>query len=99
MTENRFDDMFIESDEALDCRYQCELDELTDLLKKELSRLTPNKTNETVYAALIALVAQASKENLDQTQLIDRIKEMGEIAIELAMKVPGFATLFQANIK
>ncbi len=93
MTENRFDDMLLVADEAIDCRYQCELDELTDLLKEELSKLTSNKTDEAVYAALIALVAQASKENLDQTQLIDRIKEMGEVAIKLAKKVPNFATL------
>jgi len=93
MTENRFDDMLLVADEAIDCRYQCELDELTELLKEELSKLTSNKTDEAVYAALIALVAQASKENLDQTHLIDRIKEMGDVAIKLAKKVPNFATL------
>lgn len=93
MAKNRFDDMFVEADEAFDCKYQNELDELTGLLKEELSLLTPNSTNEAVYAALIALVAQASKENLAQAQLIDRIKEMGEVAMKLAKKVPSFANL------
>jgi hypothetical protein len=93
MAKNRFDDMFAEADEAFDCKYQNELDELTSLLKEELSLLTPNSTNEGVYSALIVLVSQASKENLAQAQLIDRIKEMGETAIELAKKVPSFAKL------
>ena len=91
MTKNRFDDMFAEADEAFDSKYQKEMNELKGFSDEELAVLTPDTTSKDVYLALIKLVSQASKENLAQANLIDRIKEMGGIAINIAKKIPSFA--------
>lgn len=93
MAKNRFDDMFAEADEAFDSKYQKELNELRGFSEEELAVLIPDTTSKEVYSALIELVSQASKENMAQAQLIDRIKEMGEVAVKLAKKVPAFAKL------
>ncbi len=93
MTENRFDDLFGEADAAFDETYQKELGELKGMTKDEIDALCPDTTAEETYLALIALVEEASTQNLSQAQLIGRIKDLGDIAIKLAKKIPSFAKL------
>ena len=45
------------------------------------------------YDALIKVVQQASKENLSKAQLVDNIKELGDVAVKIAKKIPKFADL------
>jgi hypothetical protein len=47
-----------------------------------------------VYAQLIAVVEEASATNESQAQLKKEILEMGEIAIEIAKKIPSLSSLF-----
>ncbi|RXQ95721.1 hypothetical protein EO244_07615 [Ancylomarina salipaludis] len=93
MTSNKYDDLFSEADAAFDATYQNELAELKGMSKEEITAVCPDTTAEKTYMALIALVEKASKQNLSQAQLIERIKALGEIGIKLAMKVPSFAKL------
>ena len=52
--------------------------------------VTPTKT----YAQLIALVQRASATNLSESELRDRIVDLGDTAVSIAKKVTGLAKLF-----
>ena len=93
MTENRFNDLFAEADAAFNGKYKQELNALTGLSKEEIDAVMPGTTDLQVYSVLIKVVEKASKDNLSQAQLIANIKELGEIAVKIAKKVPQFAGL------
>jgi len=93
MTENRFSDLFAEADAAFNGKYKKELNALTGLSKEEIDSVTPGTTDLQIYSVLIKVVEKASKDNLSQAQLIANIKELGEIAVKIAKKVPQFAGL------
>ncbi len=93
MAKNRFDDMFTEAGEKFAGKYQKELNELKGFSEEELDLLLPDSDSKKKYNSLIKLVDKASKENMDQAELIDRIKNMGSIAIKLVEKLPSFAAL------
>jgi len=93
MTENRFSDLFAEADAAFNGKYKKELNALTGLSKEEIDSVTPGTTDLQIYSVLIKVVEKASKDNLSQAQLIANIKELGEIAVKIAKKVPQFADL------
>jgi hypothetical protein len=40
---------------------------------------------------LVKVVEKASKDNLSQAQLVENIKSMGNVAVQIAKKVPGLA--------
>ena len=93
MAENRFDDLFAEADAAFNGLYKKELNQLVGLSKEEIDSITPETTDLKIYAVLIKVVEKASKENLSQAQLIEDIKSLGDIAIQIAKKVPQLALL------
>jgi len=93
MTENRFSDLFAEADAAFNGKYKKELNALTGLSKEEIDSVTPGTTDLQIYSVLIKVVEKASKDNLSQAQLIANIKELGEIAVKIAKKVPQFVGL------
>ena len=66
---------------------------LRNLSPEEIDDITPDTTDQKEYERLIALVQQATQQNLDQAQLIERIKALGDIAIAIAKKVPSIAAL------
>jgi hypothetical protein len=43
---------------------------------------------------LIEVVGDASKKNMEQAELVSKIKNLGNVAIKLAKKIPGLAVLF-----
>lgn len=45
------------------------------------------------YERLIALVKEATQQNLGQAALVGRIKELGDVAIRIARRVPSLASL------
>ena len=94
MPENRFAKLFAEADAAFDGIYKKELKELTGLSKVEVDSVTPDTEDLRVYFVLIKVVEKASKENLKQSQLIEDIKELGDVAVKIAKKIPGLAALF-----
>lgn len=80
MTENR---------EAFEGEYKDELQALMGLSKSEIDAITPGTTDIETYDALITIVKEASRVNLAQAQLKQRIEELGAVAIKIAEKVPG----------
>lgn len=80
MTENR---------EAFEGEYKNEIQALMGLSKLEIDAITPGTTDIETYDALITIVKEASRVNLTQAQLKQRIEELGDIAIKIANKVPG----------
>ncbi len=80
MTENR---------EAFAGEYKDELQALMGLSKPEIDAITPGTTDIETYDALITIVKEASRVNLAQAELKQRIEELGAVAIKIAEKVPG----------
>jgi hypothetical protein len=93
MAENRFDDLFADADAAFNGLYKDELNQLVGLSKEEIDSITPETTDLKTYAVLIKVVEKASKDNLSQAQLIENINALGDVAIQIAKKVPQFAAL------
>lgn len=89
----RFSNLFAEADKAFNGEYSKELDELTGLSKDDIDSVTPDTEDLRVYSVLIKVVEQASRENKSKAELVDDIKELGDIAVKIAKKIPQFAAL------
>ena len=87
---NRFDQLFEDADAAFNGQYKDELACLTGMSKAEIDAVTPGTSDLAIYSVLVKVVEDASKQNLSQAQLIDNIKELGEVAVKIAKKVPLF---------
>ena len=92
MAKNKFSQLFADADAAFNGGYKEELDKLTGLSTDEIDSITPDTEDLRVYSVLVKVVENASKENLSQAELIENIKELGDIAIKIAKKIPQFAT-------
>lgn len=79
--------------EAFEGLYKDELNDLLGLSREEINEITPDLTDLEVYDKLIAVVKEASRKNIMQAQLKAQIEELGNIAIEVAKKVPSLAAL------
>ena len=64
---------------------------LRNLSPEEIDDITPDATDQKEYERLIALVQQATRQNLSQAQLVERIRALGEVALAIARKVPSLA--------
>ena len=84
---------FAEADAAFNGIYKVELDSLTGLSKEDIDSITPGTEDLRVYSVLIKVVEKASKENTSKAQLIGDIKELGDIAVKIAKKIPQFSSL------
>lgn len=93
MPDNKFTDDFEEADRAFNNDYSVHLEQLKGLSEEEIASLTPGTTSKEVYEKLITVVQEATDTNMKQADLIDKIKSLGEIAVNIAKKVPYFASL------
>lgn len=93
MAKNRFDDLFAEAETAFNGQYKDELNSLYGLSKDEIDSIMPGTADLQMYAVLIKVVEDASKKNLSQAQLIKNIKDLGDLAVKIAKKIPDFAKL------
>ena len=93
MAKNRFDDLFAEAEAAFNGQYKDELNSLYGLSKDEIDSIMPGTADLQMYAVLIKVVEDASKKNLSQAQLIKNIKDLGDLAVKIAKKIPDFAKL------
>lgn len=82
-----------ENREAFEGEYKDQLNDLMGLSKEEIDAITPDNTDMEIYDQLITVVKEASRVNLSQAQLKQRIEELGEIALKIAEKVPSLAAL------
>ncbi|WKD85229.1 hypothetical protein KCTC32516_00569 [Polaribacter huanghezhanensis] len=73
--------------------YKNEIEKLHGLSKEEIDSITPDTTDMEVYAQLIAVVEEASATNETQAKLKEQILELGEIAVQIAKKIPSLASL------
>lgn len=83
-----------ENRKAFKGKYSEQLNELLGLSKEEIDLITPDMTDLEIYANLISLVKEATKSNLKQAQLVKQITDLGEVAVQIAKKVPSLAALF-----
>ncbi len=93
MPENRFSALFAEADAAFNGKYKMELNELAGLSKEEIDAIAPGTADLKVYLILTQVVEQASKNNVSQAQLVADIKELGDLAVKIARKVPRLGAL------
>lgn len=93
MPENRFHALFAQAEAAFDGSHKQELNDLAGLSKAEVDSVTPGTTDLRAYSVLIKVVEEASRKNLSQAQLAADIKELGEVAVSIAKKVPRLAAI------
>ena len=98
--EMDLDQIFAEMDAAanraertLDGRFGSIYRELRGLSPEQINDITPDTRDQKEYERLIALVQQATDQNMDQAQLVDRIREMGGVAQKIARRVSSLASL------
>lgn len=84
------------SKEAFKGEYAKELEQLSGLSKDEIDAITPGKLDMQKYDALITVVKEASRVNLEQAELKNRIEALGKVAVSIAKKVPSLAALLAA---
>lgn len=94
------DDMFAEmeraadrAEKALDGRFSEIYKGLRNLSPDEIDSITPDTTDQKEYERMVALVQEATERNLNQAQLVERIKGLGDVAIGIARKVPSLSVL------
>ena len=78
---------------TLDGRFEDYYRGLRGLSRAEIEAITPDRTDEEVYEVLMATVQEATRQNIEQAELVERIKELGSIAVEIARKVPSLGRL------
>lgn len=98
--ELNLDDIFAEMDAAaaraeatLNGRFATIYEELRNLAPAEIDDITPDISDQKEYERLIALVQAASQQNIDQAELINRIRDLGEVAKKIARKIPSLVNL------
>lgn len=67
--------------------------ELRSLTPEEIDGITPDTRDQKEYERMIALVQDATTKNIEQADLVQRVKELGDVAVKIAMKVPALARL------
>ena len=81
------------ADQAFRGSYATEIDALLGLSKEEINAITPGLTDLETYNKLIGVVKEASRVNLEQAELVQRIRSMGQLAVKIASKVPALAAM------
>lgn len=79
--------------DALDGQFSAIYSELRSLDPEEIKNITPDVTDEETYEELIELIQEATQQNLDNAELVNRIKDMGTVAIAIAGKVTSLSGL------
>ncbi len=82
------------ADEAFRGEYADEINGLLGLSRTELDQLTPDATDLETYDRLIEVVKEASRVNVEQAELVNRIETLGDLAVRIAKKVPSLALMF-----
>ncbi len=81
------------ADEAFRGQYADEINGLLGLSRDEIDAITPDSTDLQTYDQLTEVVKEASRVNIEQADLVNRIEAMGEVAVSIAKKVPSLAAL------
>jgi len=76
-------------------KYKNELNELTGLSRAEIDAITPDLTDLQKYDELITVVKEASRVNLAEAHLKQKIEKLGAVAVKIAKRVPSLAKMFK----
>jgi gas vesicle protein len=71
-------------------KYKDEINALLGFSREDIDKITPDTTDLEAYDQLITVVKEASAVNLDQIDLKQHIKDLGETAVQIAKKVESF---------
>ncbi len=82
-----------QNEDAFNGLYKVELNNLLGLSRDEIDKLSPDTTDLKIYDQLIAIVKEASIHNIEQAELVNNIKSLGNIGISIAKKIPSLKTL------
>jgi hypothetical protein len=80
--------------EEFDGLYADQLKNLLAISRDEIDAITPDGTDLETYAQLIEVVKDASRRNLAQAELKERVVSLGELAVKISKKVAGLAAIF-----
>lgn len=89
--ERELDEIIRRNHEAFLGIYADEINELMGLSRTEIDEITPGTTDLETYDKLIAVVKEASRKNISQAQLAERIRSLGEVAVAIAKKSANLA--------
>lgn len=89
----RFRRLTTEINDSFSGKYSEALDQLTGLSKDEINSATPHTEDSRTYSVLIKVVEEASRKNFTQAELVEDIKELGEVAVKIAKKIPYLSSL------
>jgi hypothetical protein len=79
---------------AFEGEYGEAINGLLGLSREELDKITPDTSDLDTYDQLIAVVKEASADNIAQAELKKLIIELGSVAVSIAKQVPKLAALF-----
>jgi len=65
--------------------------ELRALTPEQIDDITPDTRDQREYECLMEVVQQATEKNIDQAELVERVKALGAVAIKIAKRVPTLA--------
>jgi hypothetical protein len=82
------------ADEAFRGEYAEEMNGLLGLSRAQIDEITPDSTDLQTYDQLVEVVKEASRVNIEQAELVNRIEAMGDVAVSIAKRVPKLAALF-----
>jgi hypothetical protein len=92
--EKELEELLELSHRAFVGRYAEQIDELLGLSRTEIANITPDLSDLEVYDRLVSVVKAASKNNLSQAELVERILALGDVAVRIARKTKSLAQLF-----
>jgi len=75
--------------------YSNEINELMGLSREEIDKITPDEVDLQKYAELIEVVKVATEDNLSKARLKSLIKDLGEVAVSIASKVPSLKKILK----
>ena len=91
--QRRLQQQLAASRQAFDGKYKDELTQLAGLSRADIDAITPGTTDLQQYDALMAVVKEASRVNLSQAALAAQIKQLGDVAVAIADRIPTLAAL------
>ena len=92
--EKKLKEKMKENHEEFTGLYEKEIKHLRGLTIEEIEAITPDTTSRETYEQLISVVEEASKKNLSQAMLKERIYKLGKTAVNIAKKIPKLADMF-----
>ncbi|WP_226665062.1 hypothetical protein [Microbulbifer aggregans] len=91
--KRKLKEKMLENRAAFEGQYKEQLNELMGLSRADIDSITPDGTDMETYDQLITVVKEASRVNLAQATLKQRLEELGEIAVKIAKKAPSLAAI------